>query len=124
MSRPEFGTQGTSMEGGARSGEFPCIRREVAIAVGQNLAAHSVLGRVTATGEYVLSAAAAGDGSQAVRAVLTEAVDATGAVKKAVADFTGEFDPDKLVFGAGHTAASTEDAMRDLSIFYRKRGKA
>lgn len=100
------------------AGDFPRVTRLVTIAGGSGaLDAGAVLGRITASKKLTLSAAAAGDGSEAVRAVLAEPVDATAGDVQAIAYFTGEFNPDQLTFGAGHTAASAADALRALSIF-------
>ena len=84
-----------------------------------NLVRGSVLGRITATGKWVLSASAASDGSQVPRAILAEDADASSADKTTVAYFTGEFNATALTFGAGHTAASTTDALRDVGIFLK-----
>lgn len=100
------------------AGEFPRITRLVTVASGAGmLPAGAVLGRVTASKKFTLSAAASSDGSEAVRAVLAEPVDATAADVQAVVYLTGEFNAGELTFGVGHTAASVADALRDLSIF-------
>jgi Bacteriophage lambda head decoration protein D len=62
-------------------------RENVTIAGGTGgagkVAAGTVLGKLTATGEYVPSPAAGADGSQTAVAILIEAVDATAADVKA-----------------------------------------
>jgi len=97
------------------AGDFPIVTAKVTIDTG-NLARGSVLGRITATGKYVLSAAAAGDGSEVPRAILAEAVDATAADKEAIVYLSGEFNEDRVTLGAGHTLASIRDGLRDLDI--------
>ncbi len=73
----------------------------------------AVLGIVTASGKYVLSASAAGDGSQVPNAILAFDVPASaGADVPAAAYFMGEFVAEKLSFGAGHTAATVEASFR------------
>lgn len=84
-----------------------------------NLPRGAVLGRITATNKWVLSASAASDGSQVPRAILAEPTDATAADRTTIAYFTGEFNTAALTFGAGHTAASTADALRDVGIFLK-----
>ena len=84
-----------------------------------NLTRGAVLGRITATGKWVLSASAASDGSQVPRAILAEGADATAADLTTVAYLTGEFNSTALTFGAGHTAASTLDVLRDAGIFLK-----
>ncbi|ALG71131.1 hypothetical protein VY88_03060 [Azospirillum thiophilum] len=100
------------------AGDFPRVTRLVTIAGGSGLLpAGAVLGRITASKKLTLSASAAGDGSEAVRAILAEPVDATDADVQAIVYLTGEFNPDQLTFGAGHSAVSAADALRALSIF-------
>lgn len=84
-----------------------------------NLTRGAVLGRITATGKYVLSASAATDGSQTPVAILAEDTDASAADKTTVAYPSGEFNTTALTFGAGHTAASTQAALRDVGIFLK-----
>ena len=79
----------------------------------------TVLGRITATGKWTTSAAAAGDGSAVPRGIL--AYD----VPNQAADFTvaiydqGSFVSEKLIYGTGHTAATVEAALRAASINIR-----
>ena len=99
-------------------GDFPRVTRLVTVASGAGvLPAGAVLGRVAAGGKFTLSAAASNDGSEAVRAILAEPVDASLSDVVAVVYLSGEFNADQLTFGAGHSAASAADALRDLSIF-------
>lgn len=84
-----------------------------------NLKRGALLGRITATGKYVLSLSAASDGSEVPRAILAEDTDATGADKVTVGYLTGEFNIAAMTFGTGHTAVSTKDGLRDLGIFLK-----
>lgn len=79
----------------------------------------ALLGVITATGKYILSAAAAVDGSQTPAAILAEDTDATAADKTTVAYLTGEFNTTAMTFGAGHTAASVKAGLRDVGIFLK-----
>ena len=99
------------------AGDFKRVTRKVTILAGAALAAGAVLGRVTTSGKFTLSATAAGDGSETPRAILAEALPASGADQEAIVYLSGEFRADGLTFGAGHSAASTRDGLRDLSIF-------
>lgn len=100
------------------SGDYPIQTRKVTIDTGV-LARGAVLGRITATSKYVLSAAAAGDGSEVPRAILLEAVDATSADVEATVAESGEFNEDRITLGAGHTVASIRDGLRDLNIYLK-----
>lgn len=84
-----------------------------------NLTRGALLGRITASGKYVLSLAAAEDGSQTPVAILAEDTDATSADKTTVAYLTGEFNTAAMTFGTGHTAASVKAGLRDLGIFLK-----
>ncbi len=59
-------------------------REEVTIASGQNLAAGTVVGKVSASGKYIAYDDDNADGSQTAAGILYAAVDATSADKKGV----------------------------------------
>jgi hypothetical protein len=111
-----------------RAGDFPMISRPVTILTGQNLKRGAVLGVVTASGKYVLSASAAGDGSQTPKAILAADVDTTTVAGDQVAPayFTGEFGDLMMTFGTGHTQATVDAAFAASGqpIFIRKLGVA
>ena len=90
--------------------------REVTILSGENLAAMSVLGKITASGKYILSDDGAGDGSEVPDAILMEAVDATGGDKVGLALFSGRALERKLVLGGAHTADSIREGLRQKDI--------
>jgi hypothetical protein len=106
-------------EDGLIAGEFPKAERTVVIASGQNLTRGAALGEITASGKFILSLSAAADGSQVIRAILLDDCNASAADQRALVAFTGEFNPAKVVFGTGHTSASTDQACRDRGIFWK-----
>jgi len=73
---------------------------------GQDLPRGAVLGKISATGKYVLSDTGAGDGSEDPVLVLAEAVDASGGDRTSAIYETGEFNQDTLTFGTGHSAST------------------
>lgn len=109
-----------------RAGDFPMISRPVIILSGQNLKRGAVLGVVTASGKYTLSASAASDGSQAPKAILAEDVNAAAGDTVGPAYFTGEFGDLMMTFGTGHTQATVDAAFAASGqpIFIRKLGLA
>ena len=115
-----FSSQGTYSPDNLIAGEFPRVARKVTIGTGANLVAGAVLGKITATGKFILSASAAGDGSQAPDAILAEDAAAAAADKEAIVYFSGEFNELALTYGVGHTAASVRDTLRDKSILLTK----
>lgn len=92
------------------------LDESITLLSGQNLARGALLGRITASGKYVLSLAAAGDGSQVPVAILAVDTNATGGDKVTCAYFRGDFQADAVTYGTGHTAASTKAGLRTLNI--------
>lgn len=92
--------------------------RVVTILSGEVRDAGSVLGKITASGKYKLSASAAGDGSQTPALVLAQDIDASGGDKQALCYETcsGGVVSSALILGAGHTIASIRDTMRDIGL--------
>ena len=97
-------------------GEHPVTSRPITLLSGQNLARGAVLGKITASGKYILSLSGAVDGSQTPDAVLAEATDASGGDVATPAYFTGGFDESKLVLGSAHTVASIREGLRTKGI--------
>jgi hypothetical protein len=99
------------------------------ILAGQNLAAGSVLGLITASGKLVLSLLAAGDGSQAPMAVLAHDIktyDIDGVtgldMKASVIVDEAYLNETALIIGTGHTVATVKDAFRPLGMLLRAPG--
>jgi hypothetical protein len=118
-----FKDQGEYTPDNLLAGEYPRVERVVTIAAGADLAKGAVLGRITANGKFKLSASASSDGSQTPDAILAEKASAAGADVQAVVYFSGEFNENALVLGAGHTLDSVRIALRAKSVFLRKNQK-
>jgi len=114
-----FNDQGNYAPDNLIAGEFPRITRVVTITGGASLPAGAVLGRVAASGAYLLSDAGANDGSEEPDALLVEAVDASAGDTQAHVYLAGEFNAAALTFGPGHSLASILIAFRERSIFLR-----
>lgn len=102
------------------AGEYPRIERIITIASGSNLTKGAVLGRITASGKFVLSASGASDGSETPDAILAEDVDASAEDKQAVVYFSGEFNENALTLGGSFTLDDIRAGLRSKSIFFRK----
>ncbi len=89
---------------------------KITIESGQNLIRGAVLGKVTASGEYKLSASAAGDGSEVPDLILVEDCDASGGVKEALGYSRGDFNANALTLGIGHSIASIKEGLRSKGI--------
>lgn len=114
-----FTDQGSTTPDNLIAGDYPRTERVVTIASGANLTKGAVLGKITASGKYKLSASAASDGSEAPDAVLAETANAASADVQAVVYFSGEFNELALSLGAGHTVASIKAGLRDKNIYLR-----
>ncbi|MFQ5460603.1 MAG: head decoration protein [Anaerolineae bacterium] len=101
------------------AGDLKLVTDTVTVAAGQNLLRGALLGRVTGSGEYVLSLAAAADGSQTPVAILVADTDASAGALTAGVYLSGEFNENAVTFGTGHTAAGVKDALRDLNIYLK-----
>lgn len=99
---------------GLFAGSYPVVDLKVRLVGGTDLPAGSVLGQVTASGDYRLSDLTATDGSEVPAAILSHPVTAED--DEAIAFFTGWYRGDSLTFGGGHTVDSTRKALRGLNI--------
>ncbi len=107
-----------SVPGGLIAGNASLLISEpIVLLSGQNLLRGALLGKITASGKYVLSLAAAEDGSQTPAAILVEDTNASAADAPTVAYLRGDFLASGLTLGTGHTLASVKAALRDLGIF-------
>ena len=88
------------------------VSKRVALAAGQNLLRGTVLGKVTATGKYVLSAADAVDGSQIPDVVLAEDTDATAGDRSTVGYVNATLNEAKLILGPGQTLEAIKECLR------------
>ena len=95
------------------------VTKTITIVDSVALLAGALLGKVTASGKYLLSVSAAGDGSETPDAILAHDADASGGDIEAVIYVEGEFNQDVLTYGTGHTAASVSQGLRERSIHLR-----
>jgi hypothetical protein len=92
--------------------DYPVQTAPATIASGADLTRGAVLGRITASGKYVLSTTGASDGSQTPAAILLTDAAASGADAAALILLSGSVDAAKLSFGASHDADTVETAFR------------
>jgi len=90
------------------------VSQGVTILSGQNLSRGAVVGRITASGKYILSLAAASDGSEVPRAIIAVDINATSGDKPGQVYVQGEFNERSLIFGTGHTAATVREPLRTV----------
>lgn len=88
-------------------------------AVNVPLKAGTILGVVTATGELVMSLAAAGDGSETPVAILGEDMDLSAGSAVHDVYVEGYFNETALIYGSGHDANSVRMALRNVGIYLR-----
>ncbi|MBB3937927.1 head decoration protein [Aureimonas phyllosphaerae] len=92
-------------------------REQAIIASGSGkLRAGTVLGRITATGEFAPFAPAATDGTQTAAAILWEGCDATAEdVRRTITARDSEVHANVLIFAAGTTDVQKTAAMASLA---------
>lgn len=97
---------------------FPIMTRPRTIASGAGvLKRGTVLGQITANKKFVKALAASDDGSQTVKEILAVDVDATASDVTAPTYVSGEFDKNKLIYGAGITADAAAEALEGTTLF-------
>jgi len=103
--------------------DYPVQTAVATIGTAADLTAGAVLGRITATGKYVLSLSAASNGSQTPAAILLTDAAAASADAPAVILLSGAVDSAMLSFGTAHTAETVETAFRAAGrpIFLKSR---
>ncbi|PMY56141.1 MULTISPECIES: head decoration protein [Pseudomonas] len=116
MSNPE---RQTYVPDQLSAGSFPVMIDTAVIAAGQSLKRGAVLGQVKTSGEYVLCASAATDGSEAPRAILDQTTDTSQGAQVAPIRLTGEVLGSQLTLGVGLSLAQAKAALRDLCLFIR-----
>ena len=120
MPNTNFYNQGEYIPDNLLAGEYPRVQRLVTIAAGADLTKGAVLGKITASGKFKLSASAAVDGSQTPDAILAENASAALADVQAVVYYAGEFNETALVLGVGHTIDTIRPTLRSKNIYMRK----
>ncbi|HYX36939.1 MAG TPA: head decoration protein [Oligoflexus sp.] len=105
------------------AGDFPLKTEAITLAKGQNLKRGSVLGRIKASGKFVLSrktndqGAAISDGSEIPLRILGEAVDASDKDQVTVAYRTGSFLKQGLTLHESHNFGDIKYDLETRSIF-------
>lgn len=119
---PTFGTEGTySPDNLLADAPVKHWLDDVTVVSGAGvLARGTVLGKITASGKYQTSVAAAGDGSQTPSVILAKDIDASAGDVVAPVYIAGGFNQRALTLGAGHTADSIREGLRALNIYISK----
>ncbi|RXE48709.1 head decoration protein [Chromohalobacter israelensis] len=104
---------------GLAAGDFPRRFMTVTVEAGQVQPAGAALGAVSASSEYKLAAAAAGDGSETPSVVLWDEVDASAGAVQAEVLIAGDVRASQLTLGEGITVAAAREALRKVSVFVR-----
>lgn len=107
------------------TGDQDIVTLPVTVVSGQNLAAGTVVGRLSASGKVTLAALGASDGSQVAYGILVNAIDATSADKAGTVYVGGCFNPDALVWGGTFdTALKKSLAFDGTNITLRAPGNS
>lgn len=105
------------------AGDFPLVSFDIEIEEGQDLSRGAVIG-VDSYRVGKLSLAAGDDGSEVPYGILAQDADASDAAVTAPVYVSGVFNERALTLGAGHTADSIRDGLRDRSVFIKSSVKA
>lgn len=92
-------------------GDLKIVTDDITILSGQVLKRGSVLGKITASGKYVLALSASADGSQTPARVLVDDVDATAGDQNAGAFRQAELNGNALILGTGITLSAAQAAL-------------
>ena len=90
---------------------------EITLTDGEVVVRGHVLGRVTATGKYLISLNAAIDGSEIARVIAAEPLSPSGSDGLMLGYLEGSFNQDKVTLGTGQTIANTKDDLNDVNIY-------
>ena len=101
-------------------GNMPTEYDGAIIAKGNKYKRGTMLGKITATGECVITDATAKDGSEQLFAILTEDVDTTEATVSANVLYTGNVNAGALIVKTGETPIQYKDQGRKIGLFIRK----
>ena len=107
------------------TGDQDIVTVPVTVKSGSNLAALSVIGRLSADGKVEIATLGDTDGTQVPYGILVHAVDASGGDKAGVAYIGGCFNPDALTWGATFdTALKKAVAFDGTNITLRAPGNS
>lgn len=98
------------------AGDKKLVTDVITVVSGETVVRGHVLGKVTASGKYLISLNAAVDGSEVARCVASQAIDASGGDKLGGVYLQGEFDAAEVTFGAGQTLANTLDDLAGFGV--------
>lgn len=101
------------------SGDYPIASDQETMLSGETNVRGAVMGRVTASGKWILSLSAAVDGSEVPAGVLAQDVDASGGDVVGSIYKSGQFDPNFMTIGAAHTAATINAAWDNSPLFVK-----
>ena len=91
--------------------------RQITVLSGEVVARGDVLGKVTASGKYLMSASAAGDGSETPLVIAAEPIDASGGDVEGLVYESGTFNQNAVTLGEGHSLSDIREGLREKGIF-------
>lgn len=112
-----FSQEGVFTPDSLHAGDFPIRTRKLTLVSGQNLTRGALLGIITASGKATLALSASADGSETPNCILAEDTDASAGDKDCIVYISGDFNSNAMTFGAGITADSAREGLRDLNIY-------
>lgn len=113
----EFRTEALDPDNLIAGGKPPAKAVPITLTDGEVVLRGTLLGRITASGKYLVSLNAAVDGSEVARAISAVAASPSGADGEILAYLEGEFNQDKVLFGTGQTIANTKADLQDVNVY-------
>lgn len=115
-------TEGSHHPDRLYAGDMPreSIKVTIAAGGGQDLKRGDLLGKKIISGDYLLSLAAANDGTEVPDAILAEDIADADLPAEAIVYRAGEFNRNAVRLGTGHTFASVIQGLRERGIYLKK----
>ncbi|MFE8872775.1 head decoration protein [Acetobacter persici] len=101
------------------AGNLKLVTATVTFSSGNTFVRGQVVGRVTATGDYMPCVQTATDGSQVPCGIVVDTVDASAAAQTGSIYQMGEFNSNYMTFDASWTLDALTQALRQWSIFIK-----
>lgn len=100
------------------AGNLKLVTEQVTVASG-TLIRGTVVGRVTASGNYIASVATATDGSQVPAGIVVDTIDASSAPAQGAIYVMGEFNSNYMTYDASWTLSALTAAARPNNLFIK-----
>jgi hypothetical protein len=103
------------------AGDYPVVTDIITLLTGEDLVRGTLLGKISASGKYVIcDTDGTDDGRRTPAVILAEDCHADGADAQAVIYLSGAFNENAVTFATGEDADDHRVALRNLNIYLKK----